>query len=165
MTLRLGRPALHLVGLVFLLTTITFGGCGGCNWVKEKTGLGRIVTEPEDESPDWVVQKVLKAAAIEPFDAAFAEYVKYLHSEEKGSPQGMKEWETMRFKALRNKFKCFMRPEEGTDAFKIMETRENAEDYMSIFVSCKTTENPTPCHLKKDPAAGGKWRVKYNCLN
>jgi hypothetical protein len=147
------------------LVAVVFGG-SGCNWVKEKIGIGRVVKAPEQESPDWVVEQVLKAAAIEPFDAAFAEYVKWIHSDEKSSPQAMKEWETMRFKALRNKFQCFMRPEEGSPtAFKVMETRENAEDYFTIFVQCKTSDTPTPCHLKKDPSAGGKWRVKYNCLN
>lgn len=145
---------------------LSLSAFSGCNWTKEKLGLGRIVVAPEEESPDWVVKKVLEAATMEPFDAAFAEYIKYLHSDEKGSPQSMRDWETLRFRALRNKHKCYLRPEEGDPlAFKVMETREEDPEYTKIFVQCKTSDTPTPCHLKRDPGAGGKWRVKYNCLN
>ncbi len=138
----------------------------GCNWAKEKLGIGRIVINPEEESPEWVVKKVLEAASQEPFDAAFAEYLKYIHSDEKSSPQAMRDWETLRFKALRNKHQCYLRPEDGDAfAFKVMETRENDPEYLQVFVLCKTSDTPTPCHLKRDAGAGGKWRVKYNCLN
>jgi hypothetical protein len=158
-----GRPWVA-VGLVAFVAAMALQSAG-CNWVKEKTGLGRIVKEPEEESVDWVVQQVLKSAAMEPFDAAFAEYSKYIHSTERG-PQAMKDWETMRFRALRNKYSCFLRADEGHPyAFKVMETREEAEDYIKLFVSCKTTDMPTPCNLKKDTGAGGKWRIVYGCLN
>ncbi len=153
------RPVAALLGLLLLASP-------GCDWTKEKLGLGRVVTVVEEESHEWVVRKVLEAAAMEPFDAAFAEYVKYLHSDETGSSQSMREWETMRFKALRNKHQCYLRPEEGDPfAFLVMETRENDPEYFQLFVQCKTSDTPTPCHLKRDPGAGGKWRVKFNCLN
>ncbi len=147
--------------LVLSVSLMTFGGC-------KKLKLffgGYIVTEPEKESPEWVVQQVIKASMIEDFDKAFTEYSKWLHSSELDSSAGMTTWETMRFPALRRKHKCYLQTDDGPDAFKVKEVRELREDYIWIGVQCKTTDMPTPCHLFKDDKQGGKWRVKMNCLN
>ena len=138
--------------------------CGGCRWSRMKLGLGYTVETPENESPEWVVQQVLKAAQMEPFADAWAEYSKYLHSSEKESAAAMQSWETLKFKALRNKHVCFLADASKT-SYVLMEEREERDDYQVLFVKCKTTDMPTPCHLFKDPNEGGKWRVKMNCLN
>ena len=145
----------HLAAVVVLLV--------GCKWIGLKAGLGYTVTEPEEESPEWVVQQVLKAAAIEPFSDAWAEYSKYLHSDETGSPISLGQWETLRFTALRRKHKCYL--EDSAFSYTVMEELQLEEDYMQIRVKCKTSDVPTPCHLFKDKGNGGKWRVKMNCLN
>ena len=138
----------------------------GCDWIRERVGMAKTVSSPEKESAEWVVQRVLEAASKEPFEEAFHDYRQYLHSSEKNSPQGMKEWETLRFPALRRKHQCFLAGDDDDKfAYDRMERRENREDYVVIFVKCKTSEMPTPCHLFKDPEEGGKWRVKMNCLN
>ena len=137
----------------------------GCRQIREQLGIGEVITEPEKESPEWVAQRVLEASTKEPFADAWAEYSQYLHSSEQGSPVAMKEWETLRFPALRRKHKCFLQPEEGKYAYELMERKERKEDYIELRIKCKTTDMPTPCHVKKDAEAGGKWRVVYGCMN
>ena len=143
---------------LILLTT-------GCRQIREQLGIGETISEPEKETPEWVAQRVLAAATQEPFAKAWADYSQYLHSSEQGSPVAMKEWETLRFPALRRKHKCFLQPEAGEVAYELMERKERKEDYIELRIKCKTTEMPTPCHLKKDAEAGGKWRVVYGCMN
>ena len=144
--------------------TLALSVTGGCDWVREKLGLGYMVVAPEEESPEWVVQQVLKASTMEPFEDAWAEYQKYLHSSEL-TPAALQSWETLRFPALRRKHTCFLRTEEGEYAYEVKERVEERDDYMQLRVSCKTTDVPTPCHLFQDPEQGGKWRIKMNCLN
>jgi hypothetical protein len=137
---------------------------GGCRWLKNKLGIGYMVETPEKESPQWVVQQVLKAARTEPFSEAWRQYSQYLHSSERKSRVGLRDWETLRFPALRRKHRCFIR-DDSLVSFLVKEEREERDDYIQLRVLCKTSDVPTPCHLFKDPNAGGKWRVKMNCLN
>ena len=137
----------------------------GCRQIREQLGIGEMVISPEKESPEWVAQRVLATASMEPFAAAWGEYSKYLHSSEQGSPAAMKDWETMRFPALRRKHKCFLQPEQGETAYELMERKERSDAYIELRITCKTTDMPTPCHLKKDAEAGGKWRGVYGCMN
>ena len=150
--------ALAALALILLLSS-------GCRQIREQLGIGEMIVEPEKESPEWVAQRVLAAATLEPFAKAWGEYSQFLHSSEQGSNVAMKEWETLRFPALRRKHKCFLQPEEGEFAYELMERKERKEDYLELRIKCKTTEMPTPCHLKKDAEAGGKWRVVYGCMN
>ncbi len=157
-------PSRAIAALVLCCALLTLGT--GCKWVKSKMGWGWTIENPEEETPEWVVQQVLKAAHQEPFDEAWANYSRYLHSDELNSPVAMKEWETLRFPALRRKHVCFMRPTDADEfAFEIKEEIQESEEYIQLRVTCKTTDMPTPCHLKQDPEAGNKWRVKYNCMN
>lgn len=149
--------------LVFLCVSLS--ALGGCKRIKLLFG-GYTVTEPEKETPQWVVQQVLKAAAKEPFEDAFNEYSKYLHSSELESAAAMKFWETQRFPALRRKHAKYLRPEgEFKFAYKVKEEKEIREDYMQLRVQIKTSDVPTPCHLFRDPKADNNWRIKINCLN
>jgi len=158
------RRLYALATLIVLVASLVL--LPGCDWLRQKLGMPKTIADPEKETPDWVVQRVLEAATKEPFDQAFGEYSKYLHSSEKNSPQGMREWETLRFPALRRKHTCYLKGDEDDKfAYERMELRENRDDYVVVFVKCKTSDMPTPCHLFKDPEEGGKWRVKMNCLN
>jgi hypothetical protein len=168
------KPASHFgVSRLFSRPTLTvlflaaaIAGGSGCKWAKQKLGMGWDVEQPERESPEWVIQRVLEAASKESFDEAWADYSQYLHSEESNSPAAMQVWETMKFKALRNKHQCFLRPSEVDDfAYELKEIRELSERHVKFYVSCKTSDMPTPCELAQDPEAGNKWRVRYNCLN
>ena len=147
-----------------ILLILSFLALSGCRWTKLKLGLGYTVETPESETPEWVVQQVLKAASMEPFEDAWAEYSKYLHSTEKDSVAAMQTWETLKFKALRNKHAKFIADASKT-SYVLMEEREERDDYTILFVKITTSDMPTPCHLFKDPNEGGKWRVKMNCLN
>ena len=158
-----------LIALVALL--------GGCQWIKRKLGIGTEVVDPDKESPEWVVQQVLKAAAIEDESAAFEEYKKYLHSSEvcdkwqddkcvRANESSLKMWREFRFRALRRKYKIYLRDDEGKFSYKHMYTEEDEKyDYIKVFVLPKTSDMPTPCHLYPDKKRGGKWRIKMNCLN
>ncbi len=150
--------------LVALLIASVFVATG-CQQIREQLGIGEIVSTPEKESPEWVAQRVLEAATKEPFSEAWASYSSYLHSSEQGSPAALKDWETMRFPALRRKHTCFLNSEGGDYGYELMERKERKADYIELRIKCKTTDMPTPCHLKKDPEAGGKWRVVYGCMN
>ena len=122
--------------------------------------------DPTPESPVWVVKQVLRAAAVEPFDQAFNQYSKYLHSSELESAAAMKVWETMRFPALRRKHQTYFGSDaEDPFAYELDELKEIRDDYVQVRVRSKTSDMPTPCHLFKDPMVGGQWRVKMNCLN
>lgn len=150
--------------LLLLIAALSLGS--GCKWIKMKLNMGWTVENPEEETPEWVIQRVLEASSKEPFDDAWGEYSQYLHSDEANSPVSMKEWETLRFPALRRKHDCYLRATEADSfAYEIKEEIPKREDYVEYRVSCKTTDMPTPCHLVQDPEVGGKWRVKYNCLN
>ncbi len=152
-----------LLVLVAIVATGT-----GCKQARLKLGLGYEVTDPEEESPQWVVKKVIEAGGMEPFDTAFTEFEKYLHSDERSNHVAMKDWEVDRFPAHRRKNKCYVK-DADKKSFMVME--ERAEDgkeerQISLYVKCSTTDMPTPCHLWKDDKQGGKWRIRgTNCLN
>lgn len=152
--------------VVICIASTLLLACTGCQWIREKFNLAYTVTDPEKESREWVIQQVLIAAGTEPFEEAWLTYSQYLHSEEANSPQAVKEWEQLRFPALRRKHVCYLRPDEGNPyAYEVKETVVVREDYYQLRVSCKTSDMPTPCHLVRDPEDGGKWRIRFNCLN
>ena len=155
---------------MLLALLLSLSALSGCKKIKLYMGWGYVVTEAdlEEESPQWVVYQVLKAASMEDFDEAWGAYQKFLHSDEYNSNVAMKEWETLRLPTLRRKVKCFLRPDDGDGdpyTYQVMEEKIQREDYMQLRVKCKTTDMPTPCHLVQDPEQGGKWRIKWNCLN
>lgn len=152
---------------VLLIVATVLPLMSGCRWIREKLDMGWIVSDPDSDSPEWVVQQGIMAAvkARKDFGAGWADYQKLLHSSEYESPQAMKEWETLRLPAMSRKVECFLRTEEGEYAFEVKEIREEEETYVKVFVSCKTSDMPTPCNLKKDPKNGDAWRIVYGCLN
>ena len=149
-----------LLLVAVVATGIVFGS--GCNSIKETFG-GRTVEEPEEDTPEWVVQQVLRAAAIDDFEESWNEYRVYLHSKEQSS-QAQKDWKRMRFPALRRKYECFLK-EEGAFAYTIKRTDEVSEEEIHLYVKCKTSDMPTPCKMQRDPKDDDEWRIRWNCLN
>lgn len=128
-------------------------------------GIDIEIDNPPPGSPHEVVQRALIAASTEPYDRAFQAYSNLLHSSETTSPTAIREWETMRFPAMRRKYTCFVRGKGASGPrYELSEVREEG-DFLKLLVSCSTTDIPTPCHLKRDPQADGAWRIVYGCLN
>lgn len=149
----------HLLCLLALATLIIGSGC---NRVKETFG-GRTVEDPEEDSPEWIVQQVLKAASIDDAEESWKEYRIFLHSKEQ-TTQGLKDWQRMRYPALRRKYECFVE-NEGNFTYTIKRTDEVSEDEIHLYVKCSTSDMPTPCKMQRDPKDDDEWRIRWNCLN
>jgi hypothetical protein len=171
----------YVLLLAFFVLASSFGGC---RCLGEYFG-GRTVDNPDDDSPEWVVQQVIAAALSadgaykcqkfrgnkwnpkkgpdRKFNQAWKEFSQYLHSHERNSAS-LNTWKCMKFPALIKKVKCFVKDPEGP-SYVVRETREISEDEIHLMVKCKTTEMPTPCKLYRDPKDDDEWRIRFACLN
>lgn len=134
----------------------------GCRMVKMKLGLGETVTNPDPGTPERVIQDVLRAASNPDPDAGWAAFEGLLHSDETSSNRALQEWRQTKFDTIRRKVSGLIE-DPATHSYKMMDYRE-VSGGVQIFVKNESSEVPTPCRLKPDPAVRGAWRVFNACF-
>ncbi len=152
--MRRHAPLLLAVAIALLLP--------GCRMVRLQLGLGVTITTPDPGTPERLVQDVLRAALNADEDSGWEAFEALLHSEEAGSPRAHAEWRQTKFEAIRRKAAALVE-DPGTFAYRMMDYREDG-DTVQIFVRNRTSDLPTPCRVKPDPAVRGAYRVFNACF-
>lgn len=134
----------------------------GCRMVKMKLGLGEPITNPDPGTPERVVQDVLRAASNPDPEAGWAAFEGLLHSDEITSNRAIQEWRQTKFDTIRRKAGSLVE-DPATHSYRMMDYREESGG-VQIFVKNKSSDVPTPCRLKPDPAVRGAWRVFNACF-
>ena len=154
-----------------------FSSLSGCKWIKEKAGITTTVSDPDPDSPEYVVYQVLKAAIVSYKDnekAGWLMYKKLLHSRETSAGNAqLRAWREMRWATMRRKAYLFTKDKDTKDTikdssptFEIAKTQEKANGkVIKIFVTNEMSDMPTPCEVKRDPKQGDKWKIVTQCLN
>ena len=134
----------------------------GCKFIKLKLGIGYMVENPEPGSPEYVMQRVLRAAAIKDPEKSWAAFYPWLHSRER-EPGAIRTWREMKFPAIRRKVRYYIR-DPHTFSYKLKRIKKGLEGTLYLYIYNPNTDVPTPCKFKKDPKANGAWRVFSSCL-
>lgn len=151
----------RLLGIAPLLLLVSLS-IPSCRMIKMKLGIGDKVTNPDQGTPEYVVQQVLKAASMPDEEEGWERFSALLHSEELDSPVAMNDWRNMRFPAIRRKVD-YLLEDKASYSFVVMDRREEPPSLL-IYLKNKASELPTPCKLRRDPAAGNNWRVFNACF-
>ncbi len=125
----------------------------------ERDPRGRLVTDPEQGSPDWVIQQVLRAAMNPDPEAGWSILEPLMHSMHR-TPNGMQSYRAFNYPASRRKVRLFL-ADDTKPWFHVVKVETPDPDVLKIFVY-NDKSMPTPCAVKKDAEAGGQWRV-YRC--
>ena len=115
-----------------------------------------LITAPAEGSPEAVIRLLIEAA-MNPDEAAGWETTKALLHSSMQTARALKSYREMNFPASRRKVALFT-PDDTKPDFRIARTTHPAPDKIKIFVHNEKSM-PTPCILRKDPEAGGAWRV------
>ncbi len=162
-----------------VLSCFIFLAPAGCQKIQKMLPATTVDT-PDKESPEWVVQQVLKAAMDPNEPRAWAAYRQFLHPKGASTPRALAGWRSNNFPTLRRKWDLFVVNDDGDHcrgaATKCDPTKTKPhykKDYdaeyndgrgLKIFVVNKgNPDYPTPCNLLK--TNDGKWRVHMGCLN
>ena len=160
------RRYLHRIALfavvLFGVSTLT-----GCQLVRKKFGIMTEVVDPEEDTPEWVVQQVMEAAMVEDDEKAWRAMRKHLHSKIKSSKADMKNWKSMYFpKNTRLKVRKGLFFENDKKVIWKFAYKEETEDNrLRVFVYNEgNPELPSPCMLAQDAKNNDEWRVIDQCL-
>ena len=147
--------------LLSLIVALSLGTTS-CKWLKLKLGIGYVVENPEPGTPEAVMQKVLKALSIKDENRSWQAFLKLLHSKEK-QPGYISSWKRMKFPPLRRKVHYYIL-DPSKYSYKLKAKRPGLEGTIKLYLYNPNTDVPTPCKFKRDPKAGGAWRVYSSCL-
>lgn len=157
----LHRRTLVLVGLL-LFVAGALATTSGCQKLRMQFQLKTTVSDPEPESPKWVVHQAIVAAMEKDEAKAWEAFSQMLHSSEKKSQQNWREWRQLRFSTFQRKVHLYLEDDNVAEwEFRYMDEQDDGA--IRLFVhNAGDPELPTPCRLRKDPEQDMKWRI-YNC--
>ena len=145
--------ALLVFGLLLVLSV------GGCRKFKNLLGIGDQVVNPKPGSAEALVQDLLRAGTDENRQRAWSDFVKLLHSQERNSRGAMSICQKSYWPGFRRKAGFFL-TNPSKMAYDIMEDRPGeTENYRKIFILNRSSDQPTPIPLKRDPTHGNSWRI------
>ena len=145
--------------LLLMLSGFAFTSC---RMIKLKLGIGYTVENPDPDSPEAVMQNVLKALTIRDPQKSWSRFLPLLHTHEHGGGY-INTWRKMKFKHMRNVVNYYIL-DPSTYSFKVKRVQEGLEDTLILYIASKKTDIPTPCKFKRDPHNGNAWRVYSSCL-
>lgn len=108
------------------------------------------------------MQQVLKALSIPDKDKSWRAFLRLLHSKEK-QPGYISSWKRLKFPPLRRKVHFYILDRKKF-SYKLMNIKPDLEGTIKLYLYNPNTDVPTPCKFKRDPKAGGAWRVYSSCL-
>ncbi|PIE20159.1 MAG: hypothetical protein CSA66_01225 [Proteobacteria bacterium] len=152
------RTPLALILVAAAVAAFALGGCAKC---QEMIGT-RTIDNPEEESPEWVLQQVLIAAMDPDTDSGYKKLYPYLHSQLTESRAAESSFRMMNFEAIHRKVKLFL-VDDSKPVYEIDYREELDNGELKIFV-VNEGSLPTPCSLSRDPKANNNWRVLHRCL-
>lgn len=139
-----------------LLIALMLTAASGCRTIKYKMGISTTVETPEPGTPEATIQAALTTAMKLDEEAAWGEFRQLLHSNEIKSPQGEKEWRTLRWPRMRRQVQLFV-VDPAKVSYKILNERVLDDGNIEIYLHNTQSDLPTPCTVKKD--IDGAWRI------
>lgn len=122
------------------------------------------VDSPEQGSPEYVIQQVLKSGMEKDTDAGWKLFRPWLHSEELSSPASEKNWRQFNFESLARNTGLYLE-DPSKPVYKIDYDEESGGGSTHTwFLVNKKSDMPTPIVLKRDGKANNEWRVKRMSL-
>ena len=147
------RSLLLALLVVFLL------GTSGCRKVRMWTGIGLVVENAEEGSPEELIQKIFEAALLDSDSKGWNLYRKHIHPEKMKTVIQKEEWKRDRWPRLKRNIDHYViDPSLASFRVKNEELRENGR--FIIHVENEKGEVPTPCALKKD--GRNRWKL-WSC--
>lgn len=119
------------------------------------------VKAPGKDSPEAVIMGAIQAAMNPDEAKGWAAFSALLHSSQQ-LPNSLTSWRTFNFKAFRRKVHLYLADDTKPD-YVIDRVERPTPDRVKIFVHNERSM-PTPCQLRKDPQAGGAWRIEICSL-
>ena len=120
---------------------------------------GELIKAPPAGSPEAVIQQLLMAA-MNPDEAAGWKTTSGLLHSSMSAQKAQKSYREMNYPASRRKVALFT-PDDSKAHFRVTRKTSPSDDKVKLFIHNEKSM-PTPCTLKRDPAAEGAWRV-YVC--
>lgn len=151
--------AFSLAFLALLVTTTT-----GCKDIQRMLPA-RTIENPDPDSPEYVVQQIIKAAMIDDFEQAWKAFRPWLHSQQLAQVSSELNWKQFNFSAMHRNVKRLYLDDPTKPIFKVDYKDEIKDDEeVKVFVVNKLSDMPTPVLLTRDPAANNQWRVRQCSL-
>lgn len=153
------RRSLLILALASLLAIAVWSG--SCSKIKGALGVKTSVSESSDDTPEGVIHAALVAGADADVERGWRAFRKLLHSEERNTI-ALRDWERLRYPRMRKKIDLFLTSRDPiTYEYSRIQERDNGA--MKVFVvNSGNPDNPTPCHVKRDPKQSDRWRIT-NC--
>ncbi|MBM4395006.1 MAG: hypothetical protein FJ087_04885 [Deltaproteobacteria bacterium] len=146
----------------FVVLAIAALTLAGCQRIRTRLGIGESITNPEAGTPEKVIQDVLKTGKVADEEEGWQQFVALLHSEETELPSSLNNWREFKYRAIRKKADLLL-TDRIAYHYKLMDRREEGKSLM-LFVANSSSDMPTPCRVKQDPAQGNAWRVSGACF-
>ncbi|NUN12548.1 MAG: hypothetical protein HUU55_02800 [Myxococcales bacterium] len=147
----LTRYLTYVLLIAFVLTL-----SAGCRTLKYKMGIATTVDAAEPGTPEATIQAALAAAMQLDEEVAWGQFRQLLHSNEIKSPQGEREWRTMRWPRMRRQVQLFV-VDPGKASYKVLNERTLDDGNIEFYLQNSQSDLPTPCTVKKD--TDGAWRI------
>ncbi len=148
--------------LLILLAVAALGSLGACNDIKRAVGWTTTVTNPDPESPEGIIQRVIKSGMNEDAEAGWKEFRAILHSNQHGRGS-LSSWKANNYQTLRRKVHLYTE-NDAVPTFEIAFIEEVGTDGLKVQVINEMSDMPTPCKVRLDPKQGGAWRVEICSL-
>lgn len=146
-----------------LLVVLAVAALGGCKEIRRALHWTSTIESPTPESPEWVVQQAIIAGMMESEKEGWAAFRSLLHSGQLASPASESSWRSMNFQSMRRKIRLYL-ADDTKPIYELSYVEEIREDELKVFVVNEGSELPTPCTVKRDPGAEGKWRISICSL-
>lgn len=145
--------------LLFVTTVIALAlSFGACRAIKNKLGLSETVEDPAENTPERVVQDVLRAGVEKDLETGWKMFAKLLHSEQR-TTGSLQQWKAFKYSSLRKKVELYIKDREKM-SYAIERVDDEPDGSVTIFITNSKSDMPTPCTVLRDEKANNEWRVK-----
>ena len=149
------------LALFVLLAGVATSGCKDI----QRLLPAKTIEDPDKDSPEYVVQQIIKAAMNDDFEVAWKQFRPWLHSQQLQTHASELNWKQFNFNAMHRNVKRLYLEGPTKPIFKVDYTEEIKDDQeIKVFVVNMASDMPTPVLLTRDPAANNEWRVRQCSL-
>lgn len=151
--------AINLRRVCLALLVVFLMGTSGCRQVRMWTGIGLVIENAEDGTPESVIQSIFEAALLDSESKGWNLYRKHIHPEKMKTVIQKEEWKRDRWPRLRRNVSHYvLDPSLASFQVKNEEERENGR--FIIHIENAKGQVPTPCALRKD--GRNRWKL-WSC--
>jgi hypothetical protein len=149
-----------IAGVFILFIAQSLVSCKSCKQYQAKY-IGITVENPEEGSPEKVIQDAMKAALDPNEEEGFTKFKALLHTDETEIPNRVTHYNELAFPRFRKQVHQYVKDKDKA-TFVIKRWDELQEDQLLMIyveVDPKYSDMPRPIKLKRDKNDGNKWRI------